>query len=165
LLSYARAGAQGKPLEPTDCAPIVRELLADAQDEMRRVGAEAVVDELPVVLGDAGQLRQVFQNLIGNALKFRGEEPPRIRVSCERREDWWQICVRDNGIGIDPRYRERIFEMFKRLHSRDKYPGTGIGLAICKKIVERHGGRIWVEPAPGEGAVFCFTLRAADGGK
>jgi signal transduction histidine kinase len=110
------------------------------------------------VLADETQLRQLFQNLLGNALKFRGAAPPHLAVDAELVDDRWRFRVRDNGIGIDMQYAERIFEMFQRLHERGKYEGSGIGLAIAKRIVERHGGRIWVEPAPGGGTIFAFTL-------
>ena len=112
----------------------------------------------PTVLVDATQLLQVFQNLVGNAIKFRVAAPPAIHISAECHEDEWQLAVRDNGIGIEPQYAERIFVLFQRLHTRLEYPGTGIGLALCQKIVERHGGRIWVESALGQGATFFFTL-------
>ena len=115
--------------------------------------------------GDDRELRQLFQNLISNALKFRGDEPPRVRVTAGIEADGteWQFAVADNGIGIEPRHAERIFKMFQRLHRRDDYPGTGVGLAICKKIVEHHGGRLWVEPNAGGGSVFRFTLAASEG--
>ena len=103
---------------------------------------------------------QVFQNLIGNAIKFRGQEPPWVHISAMRKDAAWQFAIRDNGIGIDPQYADRIFVVFQRLHTKDEYPGTGIGLAICKKIIERHGGRIWVESQLGKGATFYFTLPA-----
>ena len=121
-------------------------------------GAVVTQDPLPAVNGDLPQLVSLFQNLIGNSLKFRKEAPPRIHVSAERNGTHWRFSVRDNGIGIAPQYFERIFGVFQRLHTRSQYPGTGIGLAICKKIVERHGGRIWVESVPGEGATFYFSL-------
>ena len=115
-------------------------------------------DPLPIVLADATQLLQVFQNLLGNALKFRTAAPPIVHISAERQEDAWGFAVRDNGIGIEAQYVERIFAVFQRLHTRREYPGTGIGLALCKKMVERHGGRIWVESELGKGAMFAFTL-------
>jgi signal transduction histidine kinase len=114
-------------------------------------------------MADERQLVQVLQNLISNAIKFRADAPPRIHVSAEEREDEWEFAVRDNGIGIDPSHADRIFEIFKRLHTRAEYPGTGIGLAICKKTVERHGGRIWVESQPGQGSTFRFTLPKVEG--
>ena len=122
-------------------------------------------DELPVVLGDPTQLRQVFQNLVGNALKFRGTEAPRIHVHAEPDGGMWRFSFKDNGIGIDPQFAERIFVIFQRLHTRREYPGSGIGLSVCKKIVERHGGRIWVESRVGQGATFHFTLPAAPAGE
>jgi signal transduction histidine kinase len=122
-----------------------------------------VYGELPVVMGDEDQLVQLFQNLIANAIKFRSGPGPRIVVSAEAEDGYWRFSVQDNGIGIGKDYFDRIFVMFQRLHSRSAYPGTGIGLAICKKIVERHGGRIWVESEPGQGTVFKFTLPRAGG--
>jgi two-component system, chemotaxis family, sensor kinase Cph1 len=119
---------------------------------------------MPAVLADGSQLTQVFQNLVGNAMKFRGLEAPRIHVGAETRDQVWVFTVRDNGIGFDQQYSDRIFMMFQRLHNKAEYPGTGIGLAICKKIVDRHGGRIWVDSQPGEGSTFGFTLPRHPGG-
>jgi chemotaxis family two-component system sensor kinase Cph1 len=121
-------------------------------------GATVTADALPAVHADRLQLGLLWQNLLSNALKFHGPEPPRIHISARRDGPQWVFSVRDNGIGLDPKQAERIFEVFQRLHTREKYPGTGIGLAMCKKIVERHGGRIWVESAPGNGATFYFTV-------
>jgi light-regulated signal transduction histidine kinase (bacteriophytochrome) len=121
-------------------------------------GAVIDVGPLPRVLADPGQLEQLLTNLVGNAVKFRGAEPTRVLVDAVQDGRMWRFAVRDNGIGIEPQYFERIFVIFQRLHAREAYPGTGVGLAICKKIVERHGGRIWVESSPGAGAAFFFTL-------
>jgi light-regulated signal transduction histidine kinase (bacteriophytochrome) len=126
-------------------------------------GATVTCDPLPEVLGDNVQMVQLLQNLIGNAIKFHGAEPPRVHVGVRKQGGHWLFSVRDNGIGIEPQYLERIFVIFQRLHNRAEYPGTGIGLAICRKIIERHGGQIWVESAPGKGATFYFTLQPAEG--
>jgi light-regulated signal transduction histidine kinase (bacteriophytochrome) len=157
LLTYSRVGRQGKPFEPTDCDAVVAAVVADLGSQ----GAAVSCAGLPTVLADRGQLTQLFQNLIGNALKFCNGAPPRVEVRAERRGGEWLFAVRDNGIGIAPEHRERIFVIFQRLHTRAQYPGTGIGLAICKKVVERHGGRIWVESEPGQGSTFFFTLPCA----
>jgi two-component system sensor histidine kinase/response regulator len=158
LLAYSRIGTKARPFEPTDCNAVVKTALAQLRIAIDESGAEVAVGALPTVPGDATQLLQLFQNLIGNAIKFRGGgRPPKVDVSAEPHADGWCFAVRDNGIGIAPEYFERVFVLFQRLHGRTEYAGTGIGLAICKKIVERHGGRIWVESTPGEGAVFRFT--------
>ena len=161
LLEFSRAGRGDNPMEPTDCREILSQVLAGLSSSLREAGAVVRHDGLPTVQGNPSQLTQVFQNLIGNAVKFRGAEPPEIHVSASRRDDEWLFLVRDNGIGIAPEYAERIFVIFQRLHGRNEYPGTGIGLAICKRIVTRHGGRIWVESQPGRGSSFYFTLPVA----
>ena len=160
LLAYSRVGTRGQRFGRVDCEAVLASALANLRVSVEESGAVVTHDALPTVTGDSTQLTQLLQNLIGNAIKFRGQEPPRVHVSTERQGDTWTFSVRDNGIGIDPQYCERIFVIFQRLHGRAEYPGTGIGLAICKKIVERHGGRIWVESAPGAGSTFYFTIRA-----
>ena len=158
LLEYSRVDTQAKAVTQTDCTYVVNQVLQDLQFSIEESGAQVTVDPLPTVWGDSRRLAQVFLNLLGNALKFRGSHPPRIHVSATQSEEGWRFCVQDNGIGIDPQFAERVFAIFQRLHLRHEYPGTGIGLAICKKIVEQHGGRIWVESRLGEGASFFFTL-------
>ena len=128
------------------------------QVTLRESGAVVTQSALPTVWSDPVQLTQLFQNLVGNGIKFRGEKPPSVRLEAKREDNHWHFTVADNGIGIAPKDFERIFVIFQRLHGRQRYPGTGIGLAICKKIVERHGGRIWVESEPGHGATFHFTI-------
>ena len=204
LLGYSRLGTKGKDLERTDCQAVFERVITNLKTTIAENGADVTHDALPTVMADDAQLGQLFQNLIGNAIKFRNEAPPHIHVSatsiaeCGMRNaeskpeadtpkseirqevtlgpnpksntpqsairnpqsafENWLFSVRDNGIGIDQGYAERIFEIFQRLHTREEYPGTGIGLAICKKIVERHGGRIWVESEPGKGSTFYFTI-------
>ena len=163
LLQYSRVGTRGKPLSPTDMDAVFEAARANLRVAIEESGAEVTSDELPTVIGDQSQLVQLFQNLIGNAIKFRKEEePPRVHVGAENKGGYWLFSVRDNGIGIEEQYLERIFVIFQRLHARKEYSGTGIGLAFCKKIVERHGGKIWVESEPGKGSTFYFTLRAAE---
>jgi PAS domain S-box-containing protein len=158
LLSYSRVGTRGKPFESCDMAQPLQEALANLSLAVNEAEAKVTWEELPAVSGDPTQITQVFQNLIGNALKFRGDRPPHIHVTARSRAGGHVISVSDNGIGIEPQYFERIFGVFQRLHSRNKYPGNGIGLAICRKIIERHGGRIWVESVPGQGSTFYFTI-------
>ncbi|HEU4731996.1 MAG TPA: PAS domain S-box protein [Kofleriaceae bacterium] len=160
LLAYSRVGSQGKPLVPVSMSAILRSVLDVLGEPIRGAGATVDAGALPEVLGDEGQLRQLIQNLIGNALKFRAEAPPRIAIEARPQGEHHVFSVTDNGIGIEAQHADRIFEMFQRLHERGKYDGSGIGLSIAKRIVERHGGRIWVESRPGEGATFYFTLRA-----
>jgi len=158
LLAYSRVGTKARPFERTDCEKVVDTALANLRIAIHDSGAEVTHGPLPVVMGDPMQLLQLFQNLIGNALKFRREAPVRIRIAAEPADDGWRFSVSDNGIGIAAEYFERIFVLFQRLHGRGDYPGTGIGLAICKKIVERHGGTITVESQPGVGSTFRFTI-------
>ncbi len=158
LLAYSRVGTKEKEFEPVDCSAILDRVVADLKVAVEESGAVVAHGLLPTVMGDHTQLGQLFQNLVSNAIKFRNRERPLVHVSAEETEKEWIFSVRDNGIGIDPQCAERIFVIFQRLHRNEDYPGTGIGLAICKKIVERHGGRIWVESQPGEGSKFTFTI-------
>lgn len=161
LLTYSRVGRGDRPKQPVDCGAVVEAVLQDLRMAIDEQGAKLCVGPLPTVTGDATQLRQLFQNLVNNAIKFRGAEPPRVEIAAERTGGDWLFSVRDNGIGIDPAYAERIFLIFQRLHAREEYPGTGIGLAVCKKIVEGHGGRIRVESDGAHGSTFLFTLPAS----
>ena len=158
LLAYARAGTKTRDLKLVDCSDIVECATTNLQVEIEKSSAIVTHDQLPTLLADYVQIIQLFQNLIGNSIKFRREEPPRVHVSAERKEKEWVISICDNGIGIDPQHSISIFDIFQRLHDNSKYPGNGIGLAICKKIVENHGGRIWVESIPGKGSTFKFAI-------
>ena len=158
LLEYSRVGTQGKKPKKTDSKEALDEAIARLATSIKESGAEINADGLPVVYFDDVQLSQLFQNLIGNAIKFRGDQPLRIHINATHQDAGWQFAVADNGIGIEPQYADRIFQIFQRLHGREKYPGTGIGLSICKKIVERHNGKIWVESKPGNGSTFYFTV-------
>lgn len=163
LLAYSRVGTRAQALEPTDAHAVLRETLENLQFAIQESGTVVEADPLPMVLADRSQLGQVFQNLIANAIKFRHPERPlHIRIAAVRQEGMWRFSVQDNGIGIEEQYFERIFVIFQRLHGKEDYPGSGIGLAMCKKIVERHGGKIWLESVPGEGACFYFTWPAVD---
>ncbi|MFP8958018.1 PAS domain S-box protein [Natrialbaceae archaeon A-CW3] len=164
LLEYSRVETQGEPFEPVDLDAILDEVRDDLQLRIDETGAEISAEDLPTVAGDASQLRQVFQNLVDNAIEYSGDEPPRIDIAAERAGDRWRIAVTDHGIGINPDNQDRVFEVFQRLHTSDEHPGTGIGLALCQRIVERHGGGIRIESEPGEGATFSVTLPAADDG-
>ncbi len=157
MLSYSRVGSQGRRFEMTDVALVVEEVLVNLSVAIEESGAKVHYQELPAVMADSRQLPQLFQNLIGNALKYRADRPPEVHIQAESNQEHWLFTVRDNGIGISPEHAERIFVIFKRLHTREEYSGTGIGLALCKKIVELHGGRIWVESEEGLGSTFCFT--------
>ena len=158
LLAYSRIGRRGEPIQPTEIEAALKAAQENLSAAIQELGASITNENLPMVRADPTQLTQLFQNLIGNALKFKSESPPQIHVGVSDGEAFWQFSVQDNGIGIEPQYFERIFQVFQRLHTRREYKGTGIGLAICKKIIERHGGHIWVESEIGQGSTFYFTL-------
>lgn len=158
LLAYSRLKREEVVREPVDLSGILNQLLHDMDTVLAEKKATVHVGVLPVVKSNPSQMYQLFQNLIGNAIKFHRDEPPVVAIDSEAKGGEWVISVKDNGIGIDPKYSEQIFKVFQRLHGRERYPGTGIGLAICKKIVEQHGGKIWVESELGRGATFYFTL-------
>ena len=160
LLAYSRIGSQGKEFAPTDSELIFDRTLVGLQVAIEESGAKVTRDPLPTVTGDGIQLGRLFQNLISNAIKYRNGNIPVVHVNCRQREHDWLFSINDNGIGIAPQHLERIFQIFQRLHTDDQYRGTGIGLASCKKIVERHGGKIWVESEPGQGSTFFFTIPA-----
>jgi light-regulated signal transduction histidine kinase (bacteriophytochrome) len=168
LLAFSRVGRLSEPEAVVETAELVRRAESTLSALIEETGGAVETGELPAVRGEAGLLALVFQNLIGNGLKFRGEAPPRIRVDAEPDGECWRFTVSDNGIGIEPEYADRIFVIFQRLHPRTTYEGTGIGLAMCRKIVEHHGGRIWLDTERRGGATFHFTLPgvavpAADG--
>ncbi len=164
LLEYSRAGTRGLDLKPTSCAYALETAIVHLQSGIDEQRARITHDPLPTVVADAGQLTRLFQNLIGNALKFRRDDlPPEIHIGARRDGNCWVLSVKDNGIGIPQDQFVRIFGVFQRLHGREKYPGTGIGLAICKKILERHGGKIWVESELGLGTTLFFTIPAGEG--
>ncbi len=162
LLAYSRVVTREEPFRPVAMNEVVGKVTVLLKNSLEERRAEIACDELPVVFGDESQLGQLLLNLIGNGVKFaRPGVPPRLRISVARKDDHWIFAVHDNGIGIEPRFHERIFVIFQRLHTREEYPGTGIGLALCRKIVERHSGRMWMESRPGEGSSFYFSLPGA----
>jgi len=159
LLAYSRVSAGTTTLEQADIEGALEAALTDVQEAIKQSGAEITHDRLPVVPGDATQMQQLLQNLLSNAVKFRDKgRALRVHLGARRRRRDWLFSVRDNGIGVEPRHADKIFAIFQRLQPRGEYPGTGIGLAICKKIVERHGGRIWIESRPAQGSTFFFTI-------
>lgn len=158
LLDYSRVGTHGEPLKPTDCGNALGKALSNLKMSIADGHAKIVKSRLPKAMADETQLIQLFQNLIANAIKFSGDKKPEVRIGSQRRNGEWVFSIKDNGIGIDQSFAERIFVIFQRLHTQKEYPGTGIGLALCKKIVERHGGCIWVDSKRGEGSTFYFTL-------
>jgi PAS domain S-box-containing protein len=158
LLALSRVGTKGGEFRDVPLAEVMSDVLLNLGPAIQESGAAVVQDSLPTVFADRGQMTQLLQNLIGNAIKFRDGKLPQVHISAAETGDDWTISVRDNGIGIAPEHAERVFQIFQRLHTRDQYPGTGIGLAVCKKIVERHGGKIWLDSTPGGGTTFYFTL-------
>jgi PAS domain S-box-containing protein len=163
LLSYSRVDARSVPFTQIPFLDIVNDALTLLESSIRDSGGRVTWDQLPVIMGDRSQLVQLIQNLIGNGLTYRGDKPPHIHLSAERSGKEWVFSVCDNGIGIDPKHYEQIFEIFKRLHDQKDYPGTGIGLAVCRRVVIRHGGRIWVQSEPGHGSTFFFTIPEGTG--
>jgi light-regulated signal transduction histidine kinase (bacteriophytochrome) len=160
LLAYSRVDSADQKLVPASLQSVLDQALHNLRLSIQENEATVTWDELPVVTADPGQLVQLFQNLIGNAIKFRDEKPPVIHIGVQRMEHEWPLWVKDNGIGFEQQYADKIFQVFQRLHGRGAFSGTGIGLSICKRVVERHGGRIWAESEPGKGATFFFTLPA-----
>jgi len=160
LLAYSRVDSRLRPFMPTSFLDVFNDTVGLLESSISEAGAQVTCGELPVIVGDRSQLVQLMDNLIGNGLKYHGAKAPRVHVSAERHGNEWDFSVRDNGIGIAPEYYERIFEIFQRLHDKKDYPGTGIGLAVCRRIVGGHGGRIWVESELGQGSTFRFTIPA-----
>ena len=160
LLEYARIGPKTLSLQAVDCDAALTQVLEGLRAHIEQSQARVEREALPTVLGDPVLIAQVFQNLIENGIKFRSSAPPCVRVSAERVDDEWHFHFADNGVDIEPRFHDRIFQLFQRLHTSESYPGTGMGLALCKKVVERHGGRVWVESTLGQGSVFSFSLPA-----
>jgi PAS domain S-box-containing protein len=158
LLEYSKVETKGKALAPINCSVALEQAVFNLHVAIELSGAKLTYDLLPTIMADSTQITSLFQNLIGNSIKYRGKERPGIHISADKKGDEWLFSVRDNGIGIDSQYFEKIFDVFRRLHTREKYDGTGIGLAICKKIVERHGGKIRVESEPDKGSRFYFTI-------
>lgn len=161
LLAYSSVGTVESACETVDCALLLHDTLEELRIPIAESKAKVTCGKLPAVQGQRLQIQRVFQNLIGNAIKFHDGRPPEVHVSAEREKDRWVFTVQDNGIGIEAEYFDKIFDVFRRLHGREAYPGTGIGLSLCKKIIENHGGEIWVESTPGVGSRFRFTLPAA----
>ena len=160
MLAFSRVGRNGVGSDPSDCNHVVEEALLNLKASINESAAVVVYKDLPVVAAERIQMVQLFQNLIGNAIKFRGKQAPVIRISAQRQGLHWQFTIADNGIGIAPEYKDLIFVIFQRLHARDEYAGNGVGLAICKKIVEHYGGKVWIESELGHGCTFYFTLPA-----
>ena len=163
LLDYARVDTGKRVFQEVDCNKVLDDALANLRVTLEESRAEIIRGQLPIIRGDAVQLTQVVQNLVGNALKFRRQDvQTRIEIDAQEKDGQWLLSVKDNGIGFDMAHKDRVFTMFKRLHTRSVYPGTGIGLTVCKKIIERHGGKIWAESQLGEGTTFFFSLPAIE---
>ncbi|MTI84438.1 MAG: GHKL domain-containing protein [Firmicutes bacterium] len=158
LLEFSRVGTRGKEFAPTDMQAVVEEVIKNLKISVQETKAQITYGELPKIMADTSQLIQLFQNLVANAIKFHGDAPPKIHIEAYCQDKQWVISICDNGIGIEEEHLDRVFQIFQRLHKRDQYDGTGIGLAICKKIVERHGGQIWVDSAPKIGSTFYFSI-------
>ncbi len=158
LLAYSRVGTRGKPFEPTDFESVFNQVIINLKVAIEQSGAVVTHDSLPTITVDTSQMIQLLQNLISNAIKFRGKKLPRVYIHAEKKGNEWVVSVQDNGIGIAPEFFGRLFQIFQREHPIGEYPGTGIGLATCKKIVERHGGKIWAESVEGKGSTFYFTI-------
>jgi light-regulated signal transduction histidine kinase (bacteriophytochrome) len=158
LLAFSRLNTQAKELESVELENVIDDVLSNLSVTIKENKACITYDPLPTVNADKTQMMQVFQNLIANAIKFQGSNPPKIHISAHKDEKEWKFAVTDNGIGIDPEYQKQIFEVFKRLHTREEYPGSGIGLSVSQKIIRRHGGNIWVESELGKGSTFYFTI-------
>jgi light-regulated signal transduction histidine kinase (bacteriophytochrome) len=158
LLTYSRVGTRGKPFTKTNCKTVMEKTIKNLEIAIKEKGAKVSYNALPTIIADEAQIIQLFQNLIGNAIKFCQNKPPKIKIRTREDDDKWIFGVQDNGIGIAPEFHERIFQIFQRLHTRQEYKGTGIGLAVSKRIVDRHGGKIWVDSKPGKGTTFWFTI-------
>ena len=165
LLAYARVTSAARPLQPIDSSVVLADVIQQLRAAIEGSQAEIKSEAMPMVSADEGQLRQVFQNLIANAIKFHGDGPPHVEIRAESTEKMWNFAVADDGIGIPEESGRRLFQMFQRLHTREEYEGSGIGLAISKRIVERHGGSIWFDSVPGKGTTFHFTIPKNGGGK
>ena len=162
---FRSVGTRGGNFAPADLNALLDHALGNLRTGITSAQATITRDALPTLSVDATQIMQLFQNLVGNALKFHDQQPPKIHIGAQQQDGRWVFSVRDNGIGIEPQYYEKIFQIFQRLHTRKDYPGTGMGLAICKRIVERHGGTIWVESQPGQGSTFFFTIPEPSGNR
>jgi light-regulated signal transduction histidine kinase (bacteriophytochrome) len=158
LLSYSRITQRSEPLQKVDLQKTLDEAIYNLHESIKETGAVITHDEMPIIKGDKTQFIQLFQNLISNAIKFRSKKTPIIHIGVEKTNNKWLFSVKDNGIGIDSKYFGKLFNIFYRLHTKEEYTGTGIGLPICKKIVERYGGKIWVDSEPGKGYIFYFTI-------